>query len=180
MNTNEKANFVEKFQWQDERAQLYHDSMNSEETLSILEEAINLIDQDINLALSVFNDCIRKQAECMKRRVRTNRTDRTNEWFDHKCAVGRCFASVRESDAPALHESPAALQAGLGKSKAKGVNPDRKSGAKTSAALRLHPVMEKASGVNLEEKSGVGVPKAVRRCLQLPSGSSCGGAGAKL
>ena len=40
--------------------------------------------------------------------------------------------------------------------------------------------MEKASGVNLEEKSGVGVPKAVRRCLQLPSGSYCGGAGAKL
>ena len=32
------------------------------------------------------------------------------------------------SDTPALHESPAALQAGLGKSKAKGVNPNRKSG----------------------------------------------------
>ena len=31
-----------------------------------------------------------------------------------------------ESDAPALHESPAALQVGLGKSKAKGVNPDRR------------------------------------------------------
>ena len=52
MNTNEQTNFIEKFQWQSERAQLYHDMMNSEETLSILEEAINLIDQDINVALS--------------------------------------------------------------------------------------------------------------------------------
>ena len=63
--------------------------MNSEETLSILEEAINVIDQDRNLVLSVFDDCIRKQAECMKRRVRTNTTDRVNDWFDHECRTTR-------------------------------------------------------------------------------------------
>ena len=45
-----------------------------------------------------------------------------DQWADASHLYGR-------TDAPALHESPAALQAGLAKSKAKGVNPDRKSGA---------------------------------------------------
>ena len=38
-------------------------------------------------------------------------------------AVGRCLASAREMDDPALHKSPAALQVGLGWSKAKGDAP---------------------------------------------------------
>ena len=46
--------------------------------------------------------------------------------------------------------------------------------------ILLENIIGQASGVNLEGKSGVGAPKAVRRCLQLRSGSSCDGAGAKL
>lgn len=63
--------------------------MSSQDTLSEMEVALNLIDEDINAALELFNSCIKKQAECMKKHVRTNGKKRNDKWYDLECTAAR-------------------------------------------------------------------------------------------
>ena len=57
---------IEKFDWDDLRAQTFISRMCTDETCAILDEAISLIDLEIDKALEIFNNCIKK-AECMKK-----------------------------------------------------------------------------------------------------------------
>ena len=61
---------IEKFVWDDLRAQTFTSLMCTDETCAILDEAISLIDLDIDKALEIFNNCIKDKAECMKKQIR--------------------------------------------------------------------------------------------------------------
>lgn len=64
--------------------------MNSVETHERLLYVTQLIDVDVNKALDMFNDILRKAAECMKKRIFvTNHSRRNTEWFDQECRLER-------------------------------------------------------------------------------------------
>ena len=61
---------IEKFVWDDIRAQTFTSLMCTDETCAVLDEAISLIDLDIDKALEIFNNCTKEKAECMKKQIR--------------------------------------------------------------------------------------------------------------
>ena len=61
---------IEKFVWDDLRAQTFTSLMCTDETCAILDEAISLIDLDIDKTLEIFNNCSKEKAECMKKQIR--------------------------------------------------------------------------------------------------------------
>ena len=44
---------------------------------------------DINEALQSFNDCLKQNAEYMKRKTYVNRPKRMDEWYDEECRAAR-------------------------------------------------------------------------------------------
>ena len=77
--------FLEKFEWKEEYAQSFSSSMNSVDMRVKLDLASSLIDTDVNVALQIFNDHLKEQAECIKKRIHVNRRKQTNDWFDKEC-----------------------------------------------------------------------------------------------
>ena len=63
--------------------------MHSDITKEQLSLASNLIDVDINEALKSFNDCLKQNAECMKRKIYVNRPKKMDEWYDEECRAAR-------------------------------------------------------------------------------------------
>ncbi len=89
-NISDHGQFIEKFYWKIEHQQLFSDLMNSVETHERLLYVTQLIDVDVNKALDMFNDILRKAAECMKKRIFvTNHSRRNTEWFDQECRLER-------------------------------------------------------------------------------------------
>ena len=85
---------IEKFVWDDIRAQTFTSLMCTDETCAVLDEAISLIDLDIDKALEIFNNCTKEKAECMKKQIRIKKKMKKigrelDEWFDWECKVGR-------------------------------------------------------------------------------------------
>ena len=60
---------IEKFVWDDIRAQTFTSLMCTDETCAIL-EVTSMIDFDIDKALDIFNNCTKEKAECMKKQIR--------------------------------------------------------------------------------------------------------------
>ena len=77
--------FVEKFVWDPTKSDDYKDTLNSDSTQLLLEEAIHLIDTNIDLALDKFIEVIKMSAVAMKKRVCLNREKKDHVWFDHEC-----------------------------------------------------------------------------------------------
>ena len=70
-------------------AQQFTESMHSDITKEQLSLASSLIDVDINEALISFNDCLKQNAECMKRKIYVNRPKKMDEWYDEECRAAR-------------------------------------------------------------------------------------------
>ena len=79
----------ERFIWKQDHAQQFIDLVNSEESQEKLKHATDLIDVDMNGALTLFNDCLKQSAECMKKQWYVNNKNRKNEWFDVECKNAR-------------------------------------------------------------------------------------------
>jgi hypothetical protein len=80
---------IEKFVWSEENACIFQDALLKEETRMKLDMAMHLIETDVNGAVSMFNECIKECAECMKKHVHANRHRTLDEWFDQECTVYR-------------------------------------------------------------------------------------------
>ena len=78
-----------KFVWKADCTQQFIESMHSDETKDQLRLASSLIDVDINEALKSFNDCLKQNAEYMKRKTYVNRPKRMDEWYDEECRAAR-------------------------------------------------------------------------------------------
>jgi len=59
--------------------------MNSEVVLQTLHRAISLIEEGMNAALEMFNSCIKKQAEPLKKRIKINDKCKNDDWYDQEC-----------------------------------------------------------------------------------------------
>ena len=78
-----------KFVWKADCTQQFIESMHSDETKEQLRLASSLINVDINEALKSFNDCLKQNAEYMKRKTYVNRPKRMDEWYDEECRAAR-------------------------------------------------------------------------------------------
>ena len=65
-------NVLQKFVWKADCAQQFIESMHSGKSKEQLRLASSLIDVDINEALQSFNDCLKQNAEYMKRSEMTS------------------------------------------------------------------------------------------------------------
>ena len=61
--------------------------MHSDKSKEQLRLASSLIDVDINEALQAFNDCLKQNAEYMKRKTYVNRPKRMDEWYDEEYVI---------------------------------------------------------------------------------------------
>eukprot|EP00745_Piridium_sociabile_P007972 TRINITY_DN15335_c0_g1_i4.p1 TRINITY_DN15335_c0_g1~~TRINITY_DN15335_c0_g1_i4.p1 ORF type:complete len:224 (-),score=17.74 TRINITY_DN15335_c0_g1_i4:246-917(-) len=72
-NNKEEQNVViDKFVWNNDYVQQFHDNLYDEECCAKLDTAINCIDIDVNNALNMFNDCMKEIAGCMRKRICVN------------------------------------------------------------------------------------------------------------
>ena len=85
----DKNECTDKFVWKADYAQQFIESMHSDITKEQLSLALSLIDVDINEALKSFNDCLKQNAECMKRKIYVNRPKKMDEWYDEECRAAR-------------------------------------------------------------------------------------------
>ena len=81
--------FVEKFVWISDYKLTFQRNMNSDDMKEKMKLATDMIDVDINQALSLFNECVKEAAECMKKKVFVNRERKKQDWFDHECKTQR-------------------------------------------------------------------------------------------
>ncbi|KAK7100495.1 hypothetical protein V1264_023441 [Littorina saxatilis] len=81
--------FVVKYCWKTECAAAFSSLMNSGDVQYELVNAAALIETDVNAALNKFNDVIKQQAECMKKRISMGGKSLQREWFDHECQTAR-------------------------------------------------------------------------------------------
>ena len=81
--------YCDKYVWNGRAADKFIDGMNSVQGRSALQHATDLINADINESLHVFNDFIRNQAECMKKRTYINKRHNSHKWFDRECISTR-------------------------------------------------------------------------------------------
>ena len=82
------SNVIEKYVWKEDKAQHFIDMVNSDMSRDTFSHAIQLIDYDVDVALEMFSECLKKQAECMKQKVNLNRFKK-KEWFDEECRNNR-------------------------------------------------------------------------------------------
>ena len=75
--------------WKAGCAQQFTESMHSDKSKEQLRLASSLIDVDINEALQSFNDCLKQNAEYMKRKTYVNRPKRMDEWYDEERRAAR-------------------------------------------------------------------------------------------
>jgi hypothetical protein len=54
-----------------------------------MEEAIRLLDIDLNEALNVFNCCLTKVADCMKKKIHISKHAKEADWYDMECGVSK-------------------------------------------------------------------------------------------
>ena len=80
----DKNECTDKFVWKADYAQQFIESMHSDITKEQLSLTSSLIDVDINEALKSFNDCLKQNAECMKRKIYVNRPKKMDEWYDEE------------------------------------------------------------------------------------------------
>ena len=85
----DKNECTDKFVCKADYAQQFIESMHSDITKEQLSLASSLIDVDINEALKSFNDCLKQNAECMKRKIYINRPKKMDEWYDEECRAAR-------------------------------------------------------------------------------------------
>ena len=79
-NDNKK---IEKYEWNNDKADIFMNGMKTENASRNLKEAELLIETDVNTALHKFNDIIREHAKCMKRNVVLGK--KRENWFDSDC-----------------------------------------------------------------------------------------------
>jgi len=81
--------FIEKFVWESNCQETFFNGMNSDDVKIKVRMAIDMIDVDVNQALSLFNDCLKEMAECMKRKLFVNKVNKKQDWFDSECRTHR-------------------------------------------------------------------------------------------
>ena len=86
---NNSAHMVEKFIWNDDYHDTFFDMINSQEIQFDIEKAMTLIDVDINEALNIFNFCLKKAAECMKKQINIGKRGKVDDWYDMECRISR-------------------------------------------------------------------------------------------
>jgi len=69
----DKNECTDKFVWKADYAQQFIETMHSYITKEQLSIASSLTDVDINEALKSFSDCLKQNAQCMKRKIYVNR-----------------------------------------------------------------------------------------------------------
>jgi hypothetical protein len=85
---------MEKFQWNAEYTNEFINGMDSLEAKQLFDRIECLIDTDVNSAIAVFNDFVKKQAECMKKTVIIGKRHKY-EWFDKECCESRKIVRMR-------------------------------------------------------------------------------------
>ena len=85
----DKNECTAKFVWKADCAQQFIESMHSDKSKEQLRLASSLTDADINEALQSFNDCLKQNAEYMKRKIYFNRPKRMDEWYNEECRAAR-------------------------------------------------------------------------------------------
>ena len=83
----DKNECTAKFVWKADCAQQFIESMHSDKSKEQLRLASSLIDVDINEALQSFNNCLKQNAEYMKRKTYVNRPKRMDEWYDESVGL---------------------------------------------------------------------------------------------
>ena len=76
---------IEKFLWKPDYEQEFRENMASSATHTRLMYAIEMINVDVNKAKSLFNNILKVQAECMKKKVNVNGNHRNSDWYDFEC-----------------------------------------------------------------------------------------------
>ena len=76
---------IEKYRWNQEKADEYCHSLLSNEISFIFDKATDLIDVDIEAALDKFNEGIILAAQCMKRTFKFGNKIKNSPWFDAEC-----------------------------------------------------------------------------------------------
>ena len=85
----DKNECTAKFVWKADCAQQFIESMHSDKSKEQLHLASNLIDVDISESLQSFSDCLKQNAEYMKRKTYVNRPQRIDEWYNEECRAAR-------------------------------------------------------------------------------------------
>jgi len=80
---------IDKFVWNNDCLPFFVDELCSETIKDTLNEAIDVMDFNIDLALDMFNDCLKKAANCMKKSCRLNFKRNLQNWFDYECKVAK-------------------------------------------------------------------------------------------
>ena len=81
---DKKKIYIDKFVWNSEQVHVFDNALLSNNFSFKLFEAFQCIEVDVKLALSIFNECIREVAYCMKKRVCVN-SEKKLDWFDIEC-----------------------------------------------------------------------------------------------
>jgi hypothetical protein len=89
VDRQEQDQFIQKFVWNDDYANLFKEALFQEKCRSKLDTAMRLLDVDENDALIMFNEYIIESAECMKKCVSVNNNKKVSDWFDQECAVSK-------------------------------------------------------------------------------------------
>ncbi|KAK7480266.1 hypothetical protein BaRGS_00028542 [Batillaria attramentaria] len=77
--------YINKLQWSDDLLNTFRDRLQSDEFSGQLQVAHDLLSTDINAAVDTFFSCLRNAASCMERRIRVDKTQLKNNWFDKEC-----------------------------------------------------------------------------------------------
>ena len=85
---NDKIITMEKFIWDDAKADEYNDLLCSDELKQKLQDAVNLMDVNVDEALNIFNGCIRQAADSMRKEIGSNK-HRRNDWYDYECIISK-------------------------------------------------------------------------------------------
>ena len=85
---------IEKYVFRTDSAQRYQCLMSNVESQSLINAAMNMVDADIDNALEIFNGCIKKNADFMKKIICVSKRKYDAEWFDKECVEFR--KSVRK------------------------------------------------------------------------------------
>ena len=87
-NKNNSEFSFQRYIWDPNKYQHFNEVISSENSRTIIEDAISLIDTDINLALSKFNECLINAGQAMKKTIHVSSKPR-NIWFDLECSQSR-------------------------------------------------------------------------------------------
>jgi hypothetical protein len=76
-----------KYYWKETYARQFILSMNSQVVREKLYVAEDFIQVDVNKALDMFNELVKEQAECMKKKIVLKFAE--SDWFDYECTMAR-------------------------------------------------------------------------------------------